>query len=162
MAQFRKKPVAIEAVQFNGGYESACALATWSGGEPFEDHIVIPTLEGNHRADVGDWIIQGVQGEFYPCKPDIFKMTYEPAEQEREQQHGWIRTADRLPAVDTQVAVMDERRRVSHPDGTYLIAIAYRVCRRGQEFWSVQGKPGADVLDAYTHWCPLPPPKEEA
>ena len=43
------------------------------------DALLIPTLEGTMRADVGDWIIRGVQGEFYPCKPEIFKETYEPA-----------------------------------------------------------------------------------
>lgn len=41
------------------------------------DHLVIKTLEGDHRADIGDYIIQGVKGELYPCKPDIFEMTYE-------------------------------------------------------------------------------------
>lgn len=44
------------------------------------EHLEIRTLEGTMRADVGDWIIKGVQGEFYPCKPDIFEATYEPAE----------------------------------------------------------------------------------
>ena len=43
-------------------------------------YITIPTLEGNHRADEGDWIITGVKGKVYPCKPDIFEMTYEPVE----------------------------------------------------------------------------------
>jgi hypothetical protein len=47
-----------------------------------DDHFgtvfVIPTLEGNHQANIGDWIIKGVKGEFYPCKPDIFELTYEP------------------------------------------------------------------------------------
>lgn len=42
--------------------------------------IDIPTLEGTHRASLGDWIIKGVKGEFYPCKPDIFALTYEPVE----------------------------------------------------------------------------------
>ena len=48
-------------------------FATWINGI-----LTIPTLEGDHIANVGDWIIQGVQGEFYPCKPDIFDATYEP------------------------------------------------------------------------------------
>ena len=42
--------------------------------------VAIPTLEGTMRAEIGDWIIRGVKGEFYPCKPDIFEATYEPAD----------------------------------------------------------------------------------
>lgn len=58
MAKFRKKPVIIEAYQTN-------------------KKLVIRTLEGDMHADVGDWIITGVHGEQYPCKPDIFAKTYE-------------------------------------------------------------------------------------
>lgn len=90
--KFRKKPVVIEAVQ-------------WKGWEPNQDPDVIPmakladgrlmpypqdgkwtpahaikTLEGWHEVTDGDWIITGVKGERYPCKPDIFAMTYEPVE----------------------------------------------------------------------------------
>lgn len=59
--KFRKKPVVIEAYQTN-------------------KEMVIHTLEGNNHASVGDWIITGVNGEQYPCKPDIFAKTYEPVE----------------------------------------------------------------------------------
>ena len=45
-----------------------------------EDALLIHTLEGDHRADIGDWIIRGVKGEFYPCKPEIFALTYEAVE----------------------------------------------------------------------------------
>ena len=53
-------------------------MAAWHNGTC----IFIHTLEGTHRADCGDWIIKGVKGEFYPCKPDVFEATYEPAEDE--------------------------------------------------------------------------------
>jgi len=91
MPKFRKKPVEIEAVQFDG--TNADAVLDWinehtedgegayliPGGEfAGKNALLIPTLEGDHRANSGDWIIQGVQGEFYPCKPDIFEATYEP------------------------------------------------------------------------------------
>ena len=102
MNQYRKKPVIIEAVQFTGGQSNAseiCAWATTNGGKarwrPHVDelrapngelartldleHLDIYTLEGTMRANVDDWIIRGVKGEFYPCKPDIFEMTYEPS-----------------------------------------------------------------------------------
>lgn len=92
MPKFRKKPVEIEARQFNGDnadeiimwinrpYDDECDGAYLVPGGPFagKDALIIPTLEGDHRADIGDFIIQGVQGEFYPCKPDIFAATYDP------------------------------------------------------------------------------------
>jgi hypothetical protein len=88
---FRKKPVVIEAhvlTESNGEW-----LAAWCGGasrrsakpsDPTDIAIWldIPTLEGVMRANLGDWIIKGVKGEFYPCKPDIFVATYEPVEAE--------------------------------------------------------------------------------
>lgn len=78
--KFRKKPVVINAERLTA--ENRVALIEWVGGdaEPHDDGVLIQTLEGVHLAGFGDWIIQGVKGEFYPCKPDIFAMTYEPAE----------------------------------------------------------------------------------
>lgn len=81
MNTFRKKPVVIEAVQITD--------ATFDDPHPNPEHVIgvhydpmircafIDTLEGTMRADMGDWIIRGVAGELYPCKPDIFEMTYE-------------------------------------------------------------------------------------
>jgi hypothetical protein len=87
MPKFTKKPVQIEAVQFTAdadANEAADGLFRWLDAECpdywYDDdtqQIVIPTLEGDMRASVGDWIIRGVQGEFYPCKPDIFEATYD-------------------------------------------------------------------------------------
>jgi hypothetical protein len=75
MAKYRKKPVVIEATQFNGQreIEGMCFC-----GNPQFPHV--HTLEGSMRVDHGDWIITGVKGEHYPCKPDIFKQTYEKVE----------------------------------------------------------------------------------
>ena len=127
MAKFRKKPVMIEARQYDG--ENGIALLFWVGGSELEEELIgdgieleeeligdgieleeeligdgieleeeligdgieleeeligdgieIKTLEGTMTASKGDWIIKGVKGEFYPCKPDIFALTYEPAE----------------------------------------------------------------------------------
>ena len=78
--KFRKKPVIIEAIQFNGenGEEieefTNCAARRLATHTPL---MVISTLEGDHQARTGDWIIKGINGEFYPCKPDIFEQTYE-------------------------------------------------------------------------------------
>lgn len=89
--KFRKKPVVIEAIQYDGN--NGNALNNWSHGtvvesqicEPTENnprgaYIQIRTLEGTMIGNVNDWIIKGVNGEYYPCKPDIFEKTYEKAE----------------------------------------------------------------------------------
>lgn len=83
MGLYRKKPVVIEAVQITD--------RTFDAPHPNPEHVAgviydpicrcvrINTLEGEMRGDLGDWIITGVKGEHYPCKPDIFLATYEPA-----------------------------------------------------------------------------------
>lgn len=87
MAKYRKKPVVIEAVQWNGANHLICdAFMKGSGAYISYDKfqlggIMIPTLEGTMEAAPGDWIIKGVNGEFYPCKPDIFEKTYELVEE---------------------------------------------------------------------------------
>ena len=78
--KFRKKPIVIDAEQYNG--LNGTQLLGWINGIELEEdffgsYIEIKTLEGTMRADKGDWIIKGVKGEFYPCKPDIFAATYE-------------------------------------------------------------------------------------
>jgi hypothetical protein len=101
MPKFRKKPVEIEAVQLcwktwnevceflgdiiserNPGREIPESEVSDTCGEqgPMFIALTIPTLEGDHVAKHGDWIIRGIKGEFYPCKPDIFAATYEPAD----------------------------------------------------------------------------------
>lgn len=82
--RFRKRPVVIEAVRWTGSNQQEIhdfteGTAKFSGDERYGWDLRIPTLEGVHRAAEGDWIIRGVQGEFYACKPDIFEATYEPA-----------------------------------------------------------------------------------
>ena len=74
--KYRKKPVEIEAVQVTR--RNFIVVAQWCGGQArTSGRIIIPTLEGDMQADPGDWIIRGVAGEFYPCKPGIFTATYD-------------------------------------------------------------------------------------
>lgn len=91
MPMFRKKPVEIEAMRWTGDNTRDITLwvdpklapfampAGWwlHQGQDRTFSLVIPTLEGDHRASIGDWIIRGVKGEYYPCKPDIFAATYD-------------------------------------------------------------------------------------
>lgn len=78
MSKFRKKPVVIEALQFIGG--NFDEIERFCGGDAeFRDgQLLVATLEGPLRASPKDWLIRGVKGELYPCKPDIFEATYEP------------------------------------------------------------------------------------
>jgi len=79
--KYRKKPVVIEALQLKKDNEKE--LMDWIGnneGKLYVDPVGIlhiETLEGNMKVSLGDFIIKGVKGEFYPCKPDIFEATYE-------------------------------------------------------------------------------------
>lgn len=79
MAKYRKKPVIIDAILFDGTLASLDGLGAYEGAsqELTSDTVQIETLEGVMTANVGDYIIKGVKGEIYPCKPDIFEATYE-------------------------------------------------------------------------------------
>ena len=93
MAQYRKKPVVIEAIELKNNYDSIveCVEFVFNIGMDSsmigesatvnkvkeEDGFLIPTLEGDMKASFGDYIIKGIKGEYYPCKPDIFEATYE-------------------------------------------------------------------------------------
>ena len=81
--KFRKRPVVIEAVKYTG--RNASEVMTTLGMEEIQEDftggLTIRTLEGEMRAEPGDWIIGGVKGEFYPCKPDIFEATYEAVDE---------------------------------------------------------------------------------
>ena len=85
MAKYRKKPVEIEACQLPPNGQDATEFLAWLRDQGLSNFtanmdgtITVHTLEGDMRADLGDWIIRGVKGEFYPCKPDIFGATYDP------------------------------------------------------------------------------------
>ena len=85
VGRFRKKPVVVEAMQFSVGQDTF-AIFDWAAShntiiqfDPTGPFLKIDTLEGVMTADAGDWIIKGVKGEFYPCKPDVFAETYEVA-----------------------------------------------------------------------------------
>lgn len=79
MAKYRKRPVEVEAVQWTGGnVDDIAAFCTVPLLFNYDKKsVTIPTLEGGMTASCGDFIIKGVHGEFYPCKPDIFMETYQ-------------------------------------------------------------------------------------
>ncbi len=82
MPSYRKKPVVVKAFRLGEKGQPTPAPAWFGSPHPSsitEEGILIPTLEGDMLARWGDWIIKGVKGEIYPCKPDIFAATYDPA-----------------------------------------------------------------------------------
>lgn len=135
---YRKKPVTIEAVQLNWAnwnqicdflgdiispvnpgrtsteYSETCGEETSGDCQWIE--ITIPTLEGDHIARHGDWIIKGVKGEFYPCKPDIFRATYEPAEQEE------------INRYSTHAEAMAKAREDAIREAADVLAREYNIC----------------------------------
>ena len=86
MAKYRKKPVVIEAVQFTGGNKDEIAKFVGKSFMQWTNcpEVGIATIEGDMRAKPNDWIIKGIKGEFYPCKPDIFEQTYEKVDDEEQ------------------------------------------------------------------------------
>ena len=123
--RYRKKPVVVEAYQT-------------------DKELDIETLEGTMHASVGDYIITGVRGEQYPCKPDIFEQTYEPADAPASP---WHRVEEEEPTKAGWYLVMDE-------DGDFNVDEWHNTFG-----WQFVTPSDADRI---THWMPIEPPKEDA
>ena len=125
--KYRKKPIVIEAYQT-------------------DKVMYIETLEGIHKADIGDYIITGVKGEQYPCKPDIFEQTYELMEDLKGSKstrlNGWISVKDRLPEDYKEVLAYDSEHKE--------IVIAFYDSE--SEEWTYGNWYDGEI----THWQPLP------
>lgn len=185
MAKYRKKPVVVEAVRVTA---ADVGPRGWDGS-PFSEHPawlrdaaergkVVPilddrdyarfsirTLEGTMTAEPGDWIIQGIRGELYPCKPDIFEATYEPVENLTKRQRtekamaseplkGWMSVRDGFPPSRHAIyAVYDAGRNSLDIDEWVFFPF-----RQGTGAW------GWESCDAHDFYCELPPlpdtPKE--
>jgi len=158
--KYRKKPVVIEAIQFvelsrtQGKFAERVeyndkAILDFVGlplrvkttpdvGNPLgKVSIEIPTLEGAMQAQVGDYIIKGVNGEFYPCKPDIFAKTYEKVEHEqapwsRQKMHDETRQAEKNNIED----VLPKTKYMDFGQAVRVVKNGVRVCRSG---WNGKG-----------------------
>lgn len=131
--KYRKKPVVIEEYQT-------------------DKELDIETLEGTMHASVGDYIITGVRGEKYPCKPDIFEQTYEPADASASP---WHRVEEELPK--------DYGDYLGYANGEVMFLL-FNPDAKDKWKWSACDAEGCfDVsMDEVTHWMPLPePPKED-
>lgn len=119
MNQYRKRPVVIEAMHYDGTPESNRAIIDWTRhsttralmGKDADDNprLVVDTLEGTMAVKPGDYVIRGVQGEHYPCKPDVFEATYEPADAPARDEAAELRAENErmleaLKAVDSFIS----------------------------------------------------------
>lgn len=146
---YRKKPVVIEAVQWTG--ENHAEMCEFIDPEVFEIiprvGLVIHTLEGDHHASPGDYIIKGVNGEFYPCKPDIFTKTYESATLTPPNE--WVSVEDRLPASGQNVIATN---------GSDVGEAWYASLSRS--WYRYNGLEWNRICREVTHWMPLPEPPD--
>lgn len=122
MPKYRKRPVIIEAVQYNG---NNVVPGTCTGGAGCKSKVApdgcvphIHTLEGDFTVSVGDFVIRGVKGEFYSCKPDIFAATYEPT--------GTVSEADRLFSLLRELAEASKDYASSDPTMLSHDGVEYR------------------------------------
>src|SRR5690625_3982027 len=108
---YRKKPVHVSAIEFNGN--NGKQVEKFVYGESHEKyfasspHMTIQALEGDMKVPKGDYIIRGVAGEFYPCKPDIFKATYEEVDQDGQRVNSTQYPTSPKTAMMTVAAVLE-------------------------------------------------------
>lgn len=133
MGNYRKKPVVIEAFQFDGRSNTDPSVPTWfvdavlaGNVTASPDHIAIKTLEGEMRADPGDWIICGVKGELYPCKPDIFAETYEPADAAASISRNQIITPRQMPGEDSILETFAAASDMAESIGPAVVIAPYK------------------------------------
>lgn len=188
VGKYRKKPVVVEAMQLPSDSAGFWEVYHWMrddvaewDDQPFR--IRIRTLEGEMWATEGDWIIKGVKGEFYPCKPDIFGATYEPAQQPAAQAAGLTDVVALLQEIRPQfgapgtrdVDVRAQQKRIDCALGILAQAAPSAVGTEWQEIstapwsddliWLMKGdsidgpkRIEHDDYDRYTHWAPCEPP----
>lgn len=161
--KYRKKPVVVEAVQWTG--ENRAEMCEFIDPEVFEIiprvGLVIHTLEGDHHASPGDYIIKGVNGEFYPCKPDIFAKTYESSTLTPPNE--WVSVDERMPTIEKDYGGYGSVS-VNVFNGKTVLPMDWEssVVRGKKVFrWKY---PWGRIYDGtpITHWMPLPErPKED-
>lgn len=144
--QYRKKPVIVEAVQLN--HLNVPDVARWIGEDKAKVNlesdeawklgkappifsVTICTLEGDMKAMPGDYIIKGVNGEFYPCKPDIFEKTYETVEQQKEENamfKGKIDTQPSFGSIGDSISMDDYQTTTGPITGSTVTPINQEYC----------------------------------
>lgn len=151
---YRKKPVVVEAVQWTGNNHAD--MCEFIDPEVFEIiprvGLVIHTLEGDHHASPGDYIIKGVNGEFYPCKPDIFAKTYEADLPTLTPPNEWVSVEERLPTDERPVLAF-----VGYADTmTGFITTSSYFCFDANPHWQWDGLTQDEQKTLF--WMPLPEP----
>ena len=152
--KYKKKPVVVEAVKWTG--ENHAEMCEFIDPEVFEIiprvGLVIHTLEGDHHASYGDYIIKGVNGKFYPCKPDIFAKTYEAALPTLTPPNEWVSVEERLPGSQEDVLV------VAFWHECWQTMIGWH-SDAGKK-WRVITPHGEREPGGVSHWMPIPAPPD--
>lgn len=174
--KYRKKPIVVEAIQWTGknlqelknfvgdSLEYDVMDAAWEVGKgPVIVNVRIQTLEGIHHASVGDFIIKGMRGEFYPCKPDIFAKTYEIAALTPPNE--WVSVEDRLPEYNPGTGAKSYWVAKKDNAGNWQMKIA-QYCDYGYAM-TVDAETEVTWRDLdftkivnVTHWMSLPEPPD--
>lgn len=163
---YRKKPVTVEAIQWTG--ENHAEMCEFIDPEVFEikpkEGLIIHTLEGDHHASPGDYIIKGVNGEFYPCKPDIFAKTYEPVTLTLSNE--WVSVDERLPEYNPGTGAKSYWVAKKDNAGNWQMKIA-QYCDYGYAM-TMDAETEVTWRDwdftkiaNVTHWMPLPAPPDK-
>jgi hypothetical protein len=129
-----------------------CPFGIIDDTDQTDKELDIETLEGTMHASVGDYIITGVRGEKYPCKPDIFEQTYEPADVSTSSP--WHRVEEELPPKATWVLT------VATDGNVKLFNIA--TVDAGGQWWTCSPQNILRELYGVRYWMPIEPPKEDA
>lgn len=113
---YMKKKIAVQAMVWTGDNPEDLKQFMDDQGYYFNDEdcgLYIETLEGDHKANTGDYIIKGVKGEFYPCKPDIFEMSYEEVTEERTQNFEGVPEEKEIRGFDVAIRWLKKGKKVS-------------------------------------------------
>lgn len=158
--KFRKKPVVIDALQWTGSnINEVMGFMNWrNASHDDRNGLIVHTLEGNHHASIGDWIIKGVHGEFYPCKPDIFEKTYESAalaQPSAPVAQQWISVKDRLPSEhDWYAVIVADPDEIGWETRCWWRALFTPASNEQEAHWNSCNP--VDDGQPVTHWMPLP------
>lgn len=165
--QYRKKPVAVDAILWDGKAETLAEIVGFclprKATLPLDTaKLTIETLEGNMIAEVGDMIIKGVNGECYPCKPDIFAKTYEPASSPSAGSPDWVSVEEGLPGTsgddDADVLVYGCKfGKIENNIAGHCMIASWngRVWRDDNDTIDIEDNSNYWQV---THWHPLPAP----
>lgn len=159
--KYRKQPVEIEAFQYDGDlmnsdgeyYVPEWALNAFDNGELYFNsdkkpgQLYVRTLEGDMLVNVGDYVIQGIHEELYPCKPEIFKRTYEAADEPRTVYTRWV--PDEVVKIYDEAGLIEELKGVSKEDLRKYYASAVSAYELNTDYEDIEDRPDVKIKELW-------------